>query len=106
MSLSINKIIGEKFDNLWLKPRFPKNESKETMIEWGEKLRNVKGKSTCCEIFNPFYTNEISKGNTNIKGGLKLESSKLALIDEVVQYHMKLEFVTNNFLNKFSQCVE
>ena len=69
-------------------------------------MRNVKGKSTCCEIFNPSYTNEISEGNTSIRGRLKLESSKLALIDEVVQYHMKLEFATNDFLDKFSQCVE
>jgi len=102
MSLPINKIIGEKFDNSWLELCFPKNKSEEIMIEWGEKLRNVKGKGTCCEIFNPSHTNEMSESNTGIRGGLKLESFKLALIDEVVWHHMRLESITNNFLNKFS----
>jgi len=106
MSLLINKIIGENFDNSWLELHFPKNESEKTMIEWGEKLRNVEGKSTCCEILNPSHTNEMSEGNVGIRSRLKLESSKLVLMDEVVRHHMKLESITNDFLDKFSQCIE
>jgi len=81
---------------------FPKNKSEETIIKWGEKLRNVKDKGTCYEIFNPSCMNEMSESNAGIRSGLKLESSKLALIDEVVQHHMKLESITNDFLDKFS----
>ena len=35
----------------------------------------------------------------------ELEISKLILVDEIVRNYMKLESITNNFFNKFSQYI-
>ena len=76
------------------------------MIERRKKLRNIESKGACKEIFNTFHTNKMSKSDTSIRCGLKLISTKLALMNEVVRHHMELEFITNNFLNKFFHCVK
>jgi len=50
--------------------------------------------------------NEVSERHTCIRGGFKLETTKLALIDEVVRNCMELKSITDDFFNELTQCVQ
>ena len=76
------------------------------MVEWGEKLGNIKCRSTCWEVSDLSHTNEIGKSYSSIWSGFEFEATKLALMDETVQYHMELKSFANDFFNKFTQSVE
>jgi len=49
--------------------------------------------------------NEVGQRYTGIHSELEPETSKLALVNEVVRDYMKLELITNDFFNQFTQCV-
>jgi len=70
------------------------------MIKRGEKLGDIKSESACKEVFNPSHANEMGKSDSSIQSRFKLESTKLALINEVVRHHMEFEFITDDFFNK------
>ena len=50
--------------------------------------------------------NEVSEHYACIKDGFELETTKLALMDEVVRSCMELKSITDNFFDKFTQCVQ
>jgi len=76
------------------------------MIERGEKLGDIKCKSAYKEVFNPFHVNEMGKSDSSIWSEFKLESTKLALMNEVVRHHMELESITDEFFNKFTHSIK
>ena len=76
------------------------------MIQREEKLCDVKGQGTCYNIPNLLQADKVSKSDFSISCRSMLKFTKLALVDEVVWDHMELETITNDFLNKFSQCIE
>jgi len=75
------------------------------MIEWWEKLSNFESKDTGWKVFYPPHMNKVDQRYTSIHSELEPETSKLALIDEVVRDYMKLEPITNDFFNQFTQCI-
>ena len=76
------------------------------MIKIEEKLEDIKSESACKEVFNPSYANEMDKSDSSIQSGFKLESTKLALMNEVVRHHMELEFIADDFFNKFIHSIK
>ena len=50
--------------------------------------------------------NEVSEYHAHIRGKFELETTKLALINEVVRNRMKLKSITNDFFNEFTQKVQ
>jgi len=76
------------------------------MIEREEKLGDIKSESACREVFNLSYVNKMGESDSSIQSGFKLESTKLALMNEVVRHHMELEFITNDFFDKFIHSVK
>ena len=76
------------------------------MIERGKKLGDIKSKSVCREVFHLSHMNEIGKSDSSIWSEFKLESTKLALMNEVVRHHMELKSITNDFFNKFTHSVK
>ena len=48
----------------------------------------------------------MGKSNSSIQSGLEFETTKLALMDEIIWYHVELKSFTNDFFNKFTQSVE
>ena len=76
------------------------------MVEQREELGNIKHKSTCWEISDPSYTNKIGKSYPSIWSGFEFKTTKLALMDEIVQYYMELESFANDFFDKFTQSIE
>ena len=76
------------------------------MVEWGEKLGNVKCKNACWVVSHPSHLNEMGKSDSSIWSGLEFEITKLALIDKIISYYMELESFTNDFFNEFTQSIE
>ena len=76
------------------------------MIEREEKLGDIESESACREVFNLSHMNEIGKSDSCIQSRFKLESTKLALINEVVRHHIELESITNDFFDKFTHSVK
>ena len=75
------------------------------MVEGREKLGNVKDKSAGRQILDLTYMNEMGKCNTHISCGFELETAKLTVVNRIISNHMKLDSVTDNFFNEFSQCI-
>ena len=44
--------------------------------------------------------NEVCQCDASLRSKFELETSKLALVDEIVRNCVKLESITDNFLNK------
>jgi len=84
MCSSVYKVVSEKLDNSWIKIYFSQDKGEKTIIERGEELGNIKSKGTSRQIFDPPYTNEVSQHYACISYRLRLEFSKLALMDKVV----------------------
>jgi len=76
------------------------------MIERGEELDNVKGKGASQQILDPPHVNEMSQCYACVSHGLRLETSKLALMNEVVGDHLKLEPLANDFFDQLVQDVK
>ena len=72
------------------------------MIKRGEKLGDIKSKSAYRKVFNPSHVDEMGKSDSSIQSGFKLKFTKLALMNEVVRHHTKLESITNEFFNEFT----
>jgi len=72
------------------------------MIERGEKLEDIESESVCREVFNSSYANKMGESDSSIQSRFKLESTKLALINEVVRHHMELESITDDFFDKLT----
>ena len=101
----IDKITGNKFDNNWIQTCFLENERKKTVVKEREKLGNVEGKSAGRQIFDLTHTNEMGECDTYISHEFELEATKLTMVNEIVSDYMKLDSVTNDFFDEFSQCV-
>jgi len=69
-------------------------------------LGNIKSKGASQQIFNPHHVNKVSQCYACISHGLELESSKLALMNEVVGDHLKLKPITNDFFDLFAQSIK
>jgi len=98
-SSSAYKIVREKLDDLRVKIYFLQNKGKKIIVEQGEKLGNIKSKGASWQIFDPPYVNKVSQYYACISCGLILESTKLALMDEVVGDCLKLEPIANYFFD-------
>jgi len=62
-------------------------------------LGDIKSKDASQRIFDPPHMNEVSQHYAYISCGLGLEFSKLALMNEVIGEHLKLEPIANDFFN-------
>ena len=76
------------------------------MVKKGKELRNVKDESASCHILDPSHANEMGQSNTHICCGFEFKTAKLTMVYEIVNNHMKLDSVTDDFFDKFSQCVQ
>jgi len=99
MCFSTNKIIRKEFNNLQVKIYFPQDEREKAVIKWGKELGDVKHKDASWKVFDPTWVNDVYQRYACICCRLKLESSKLTLVDGVVGYCMELESIANDFFN-------
>ena len=76
------------------------------MIQRQEELRNIKSQDTCRKVSYPPHANEVGKHNVHIRSRFELETTKLALMNEVVRDHVELKSITDNFFDEFTQCVQ
>ena len=75
------------------------------MIQRWEELRNIESQDACRKVSYPPYVNKVDKCNAYVRSGFKLETTKLALMDEVVRDCVELKSITDNFFNEFTQHV-
>ena len=78
---------------------FLNNLYKEVMIQWGEELWDVEYQSAGEEVFLPTWSNDIGENNSCISGGLELQSTQLAQMDEIIGGNMELDSLSNNLFN-------
>ena len=76
------------------------------MIERREELDNIKSKDASCQILDPPHANEMSQCYAYISHRLRLETSKLALINKVIRDYLELKPLTNDFFNQLVQGVK
>ena len=99
MCSSAYKVVSKKIDNIYVKTHFSQDKSKKIIVEQREELGNIKSKGTSWQIFDLPHVNEVSQYYACISHKLRLESPKLALMNEVVKDHLKLEPITNDFFD-------
>ena len=56
------------------------NEGGKLVIQGGKELSNVECQSTCGEVFNPLWLNDVSKYNPYIYGKSLFEISELTSV--------------------------
>ena len=75
------------------------------MVQRWEELRNIESQDAYRNISNLSHTNEVDECNAHIRSGFELETTKLALLNEVVRDHVELKSITDNFFDEFIQHV-
>ena len=82
------------------------DEEEKLVIQREKELSNVKCQSTCGEVFNPLWSNDVSKCNPYICDRSLFETSKLTRINKDVGNCMELTTFSNHFFKEFSNCIE
>jgi len=54
------------------------------MIQRWEELRNIESQGACRKVSYPPHVNKVGKCNAHIRSRFELETTKLALIDELL----------------------
>jgi len=57
-------------------------------------------------LLEPPSPNEVSEVDTSVSGELLSDATKLIQVQKTIVYHVKLESVADNFLDKLSCSVE
>ena len=89
-----------------IKSHLVQDEGEKLVIQEGKELSNVKCQSTHSEVFNPLWSNNMSKCNLYIHGRSLFETSELTRKNKAVGNHMELKTFSNHFFEEFSNCIE
>ena len=73
------------------------------MVQWREKLRDIKSQGTSGFTLDPTRPNNVGKRDTGIWGGFEFEAPKLTWMDEVIGGDWELESFGDDFFDEFAQ---